>query len=157
MTDSGSERRQSAAFLLAQLGAFAAQRFGDRVGELGLQPSDVGILRIIARHEVALSQQALAGLLGVGPSRVVALIDALEKKGLVARARSARDRRNYELTLTDAGRDVMAQMRRIGSAHEREITGALSADERSTLITLLGRLARAHGLTADVHPGYRAP
>lgn len=156
MTDSRPEHWRPVAFLLAQLGGFAAQRFGERVAELGLQPSDVGILRIISRHEGALSQQALAGLLGVGPSRVVALIDQLEKKGLVARARSTRDRRNYELTLTDAGREVMGKMRRIGSAHDREITGALSAEERATLGELLGRLAAANGLTEDVHPGYRS-
>ena len=156
MTDSGAERRQPVAFLLAQVGGYAAQRFGERVAELGLQPGDVGILRIIARHEGALSQQALAGLLGVGPSRVVALIDGLEKKGLVTRARSARDRRNYELTLTDAGREVMTQMRRIGTAHDREITSALSTEERAALGALLGRVAAANGLTENVHPGYRA-
>lgn len=155
MTDSGRPPWQPVAFLLAQVGGFAAQRFGERVSELGLQPSDVGILRIISRHEGALSQQALAGLLGVGPSRVVALIDALEKKGLVARARSSRDRRNYELTLTDAGRAVMGKMRSIGSSHDRDITGALTADERAALGALLGKLAAAHGLAQGVHPGYR--
>jgi DNA-binding MarR family transcriptional regulator len=156
MTDSRPEHWQPVAFQLAQLGAFAAQRFAERVGELGLQPSDVGILRIIGKHQGALSQRALAGLLGVGPSRVVALIDQLEKKGMVARTRSAHDRRNYELTLTDAGREVMGKMRRIGSAHDRAITGSLSTEERATLGELLGRLAAANGLTEDVHPGYRS-
>ncbi|AYG03598.1 MarR family winged helix-turn-helix transcriptional regulator [Gryllotalpicola protaetiae] len=156
MTNRGPEPWQPVAFLLAQVGGFAAQRFAERVGELGLQPSDVGILRIISRHEGALSQQILAGFLGVGPSRVVALIDGLEKKGLVARARSARDRRNYELTLTDAGRDVMARMRQVGSAHDRDLTGSLTADERATLGALLGKLAAVHGLAEGVHPGYRS-
>jgi len=155
MTKQGPESWQPVAFHLAQVGAFAAQRFAERVGELGLQPSDVGILRIISRHESALSQQALAGVLGVGPSRVVALIDGLEKKDLVARTRSARDRRNYELTLTDAGREAMAKMRQVGSTHDRDVTGVLTADERATLGSLLGKLAEAHGLTEGVHPGYR--
>lgn len=151
-----TERWQPVAFQLAQVGAYAAQRFAERVADLGLQPSDVGILRIISRHEGALSQQALARLLGVGPSRVVALIDGLEKKGLVARARSQRDRRNHELTLTDAGREVMATVRRVGSAHDRDITGALTAEERRTLGALLSRLAESHGLAENVHPGYRS-
>lgn len=156
MTDSRPERPHQVAFLLAQLGAVAAQRFAERVGELGLQPGDVGILRIISRHDGALSQQELAALLGVVPSRVVALIDGLEKKGLVTRSRSPRDRRNYELRLSDAGREVMVQMRRIGTAHDRDITGALSVDERATLGALLSRLAEANGLMEGVHPGYRA-
>ena len=50
----------------------------------------------------------------------------------------------------------MVQMRRIGGAHEREIAGGLSPEEYATLSTLLGKVAEAQGLTAYVHPGYRA-
>jgi DNA-binding MarR family transcriptional regulator len=154
----GTQRRSSerVGFLLSQVGAFAAARFAERLAALGLQPGDVGVLRLIAL-DAGLSQQALAGKLGVVPSRVVVLIDDLEKKGLVARLRSAKDRRNYELSLTDAGKDVMAQMREIGSAHEEDVVRALSASERRTLGTLLTKIAESHQLIPDVHPGYRGP
>lgn len=151
------ERRdtsQRAAFLLAQVGAFAATRFAERLEPLALQPSDVGILRLIAT-EPNLSQQTLADKLGVVPSRVVVLIDALEKKGLVTRERSARDRRTYELRLTEEGRAVMNEMREIGSAHEADITTALTATERKELTRLLGKIAASHELTPNVHPDYR--
>jgi DNA-binding MarR family transcriptional regulator len=141
-------------FLLSQVGALASERFAERLAALGVQPGDVGILRLIT-VEQGLSQQALAGRLGVGPSRVVALIDELEKKGLVARERSTKDRRIHELRLTDAGESVMARMREIGSAHEEEVVHALSASERRTLGALLAKVAASHRLTPDVHPGYR--
>lgn len=141
-------------FLLSQLGAHASQRFAERVAELGLVPSDLGLLRMIA-VEPGLSQQALAKRLGVVPSRVVALIDALQQRELVERVRSTRDRRNYELQLTEHGRAVMAGMREIGMAHEAELTGALDDDERRTLGRLLAKLAESNGLSPDVHPGYR--
>lgn len=153
------ERRdapQRVAFLLSQVGAFAATRFAELLAPLGLQPSDIGILRLIAT-EPNLSQQALADRLGVVPSRVVVLIDALEQKGLVARERSARDRRTHELRLTDQGRAVMEEMREIGSAHEADVTTALTAAERKELGRLLGKIAASHGLAPGVHPGYRAP
>lgn len=146
---------QRVAFLLSQVGALAASKFAERLATINLQPGDVGILRLIAASP-GMSQQGLAGKLGVGPSRVVALIDDLEKKGLVARQRSLVDRRNHELGLTDAGRDVMAQMREIGAAHENDVVHALSADERRTLGTLLGKVAASHQLTENVHPGYRS-
>ncbi|MGH3704944.1 MAG: MarR family winged helix-turn-helix transcriptional regulator [Agromyces sp.] len=142
------------AFLLAQLGAYASARFAERVAELDLQPSDVGLLRLIAT-EPGLSQQTLAGRLGVVPSRVVALIDALERKDLVTRTRSAKDRRNYELHLSEKGRDAMSQMRRIGLAHETELLAGLDEAERRTLGALLARLAASHEISPDVHPGYR--
>lgn len=144
---------QRIGFLLSQVGGYAATRFADRLAALSLQPSDVGILRLIA-DEPNLSQQALAGRLGVGPSRVVVLIDELEKEGLVTRQRSTRDRRNYELQLSDAGRAVMGQMREIGSAHENEIVEALTPEEREMLAALLAKLAASHGLHPNVHPGY---
>jgi DNA-binding MarR family transcriptional regulator len=145
---------QRVGFLLAQVGAFAAGRFAQRLTALALQPSDVGILRLIAA-EPGLSQRMLAARLGVGPSRVVVLIDELEKKSLVVRERSIQDRRNYELRLSEAGRHVMAQMREIGAAHENEIVNALRPHERETLAALLAKIAASHGLTPNVHPGYR--
>ncbi|WP_051162770.1 MarR family winged helix-turn-helix transcriptional regulator [Nocardia brevicatena] len=147
---------QPVAFLLSQIGAFAAARFAQRLEALALQPSDVGILRLIAT-EAGLSQQALAEKLGVVPSRVVVLIDGLEKKGLVARSRSTRDRRTHELRLTGEGQTVMRQMREIGAAHEGDMTTALSKVEREELARLLGKVAASLGLTPNVHPGYSAP
>src|ERR1700740_1659861 len=88
-----------AAFLLAQLGAHAAHRFGERIKVLGLAPPHAGILRIISSTPEC-SQQALAERLGILPSRMVALIDELDAKGLVKRRRSAEDRRSYSLALT---------------------------------------------------------
>lgn len=143
-----------AAFLLAQVGARAGERFAQRLEPLAVQPSDVGILRLITTEE-SLSQQRLAEKLGVVPSRVVVLIDALEKKGLVARARSARDRRSYELRLTEEGQRVMGEMREIGSAHEQDMTAALSFEERQELARLLDKIAISLDLTPNVHPGYR--
>lgn len=145
-----------AAFLLSQVGAFAAARFAERLEPLDLQPGDIGILRLIAT-ESDLSQQGLAAKLGVVPSRVVVLIDALERKGLVTRVRSSRDRRSYELHLTEEGKAVMGKMREIGSAHEADMTTALTGPERKELARILGKIAASHDLTPNVHPGYRQP
>jgi DNA-binding MarR family transcriptional regulator len=146
---------QRGGFLLAQVGAYATMRFAQRLEDLGLTPSDIGLLRLIALNP-GQSQQTLAQSLGVVPSRVVALIDELQGKGLVSRERSTTDRRNYELQLSPAGRDVMSKMREIGSAHEKDILQVLTAAERKTLTALLTKVAASHDLTPDVHPGYRS-
>ncbi|MEP7026620.1 MAG: MarR family transcriptional regulator [Actinomycetota bacterium] len=142
------------AFLLAQIGAHAASRFAERVAVLGLTPADVGMLRLVA-SEPGRSQQSLAAALGVVPSRVVALIDALEAKGLVQRQRSTQDRRNYELHLTGEATAVLGQMREIGSAHEEDICRSLDPGQRAQLAALLQQVAAEQGLTPGVHPGYR--
>lgn len=142
------------AFLLAQLGAHASARFAARVGELGLDPPTVGLLRMIARQP-GRSQQSLAEELGVVRSRVVALIDNLEGKGLVERRRSPVDRRNHELHLTDEAGRVLGRMREVGMAHEREICAALTPAQHDQLKELLETVAAQQGLTPGVHPGFR--
>lgn len=141
-------------FLLAQLGAHATNRFADRVGELGLQPPQVGVLRMID-GEPGLSQQALAEKLGILPSRIVAIVDSLEQARLVERRRHPSDRRIYALHLTEAGHERLGQVREVVDAHDRDLLAVLSATERQQLGALLGKVVHANGLTPGVHPGFR--
>jgi DNA-binding MarR family transcriptional regulator len=143
------------AFLLAQLGAHAAARYAERIGEHGLTPPQTGILGLL-RGQPGISQQQLAELLGMLPSRVVAFVDELEAAGYVQRVRDGADRRRNSLELTAAGR---AELRTIGimaKAHENDICTGLNSEERDTLIALLRRIADQQGLTPGVHPGYRS-
>jgi len=146
--------RPRIAFLLTQLGTVAARRFAERVSELGITPADAGALRIIAFNP-GISQRDLAQRLGVGPSRIVALMDRLTAAGLVVRQRSATDRRNHELALTEHGQQTMASLRDVAIAHEKDVTTALTEAEVSELGVLLTKLAASAGLDPEVHPGYR--
>ncbi len=143
-------RPKRTAFLLSQLGALAAARFAERTRELGLTPSDAGVLRLLGRTP-GLSQRSLADRLGAVPSRVVPLIDSLEARGLVARVRSLTDRRNYELRLTAEGMKVLGQLRGIAERHEAELLAPLTSEQSAQLGSLLARLASAHALDADLH------
>ena len=151
-----SDRRTGgAAFLLAQVGAQAARRFSERMAVIGLTPADAGLLRKMV-FDPGVSQQVLAAHLGVMPSRMVALVDGLEEKGLVKRRRNPVDRRNYELSLTDQGRVLMEQIRQMATEHEEEFCAPLNKEERAQLSEFLMRLGAAQGLTPGVHPGYRS-
>jgi DNA-binding MarR family transcriptional regulator len=140
------------AFLLAQLGAHATERISERLAAIGLTPAHIGLVRAIAARP-GLSQQALAQRMGVHPSRIVALVDHLERHGFVQRRRNADDRRSYGLY--PATGDKLRQIAEIASAHEYDISAALSAQERAALKETLLRIARQQGLTPGVHPGYR--
>lgn len=142
------------AFLLAQLGAYAAGRFAERIAELDLTPPQTGLLRAVAATP-GQSQQALARHLGTPPSRLVALVDRLDERGLIERRRNPGDRRLHALYLTDAGCDLLRLVRQASHAHDVEICASLGDDERATLTALLARVAADRGLTPGVHPGYR--
>jgi len=153
-TAAASPPGPGAAFLLAQLGAYAAAQFTARVAELDLVPAQTGLLRAVAATP-GQSQQALAQLLGTPPSRLVALVDALEERGLLERRRNPDDRRLYALHLTQGGQQLLAKIGEIARTHDDAICRALDSTERDQLRTLLTRIADNHDLTPGVHPGYR--
>jgi|HubBroStandDraft_2_1064218.scaffolds.fasta_scaffold140583_2 DNA-binding MarR family transcriptional regulator len=145
---------RSPAFLLAQVGAHAAARFGERLAALELTRPHAGVLRAIAARP-GLSQQELAAQLAIVPSRLVVLVDQLEERGFVERRDHPEDRRVYSLYVTSRGTQAMTDIGRVARAHEEALCAALSAEERAQLAGLLERIASDQGLTPGVHPGFR--
>jgi DNA-binding MarR family transcriptional regulator len=101
----------------------------------------------------ASATQALAVLDGAGeplPSNTIAerllvttasmtsLLDTLEKRGLVERNRHPTDRRKILVSLTDGGSAVVDELLPVMRAGEKAAAKALSADQRETLMVLLG-------------------
>jgi DNA-binding MarR family transcriptional regulator len=142
------------AFLLSQVGAHAADDFAERLQAVELRPHEAGVLRILGSNP-GLTQKALSELLGVLPSQLVVLLDALEGKALVERRNTPADRRRYQLHLTPAGRRALNTVARITKEMETHLLRALSRRERSDLLALLQRLSSAAKITAGVHPSYR--
>jgi DNA-binding MarR family transcriptional regulator len=142
------------AFLLTQLGAYAAERFAARMATVGLTPPEAGLLRAIALTP-GQSQQALARYLRTQPSRVVAWVDDLEGRGLVERRRNSEDRRLNALHLTADGQAALQRIRQVAAAHEDELCAPLDEPARQQLKEGLQRLRAHHGLAEGVHPGFR--
>jgi DNA-binding MarR family transcriptional regulator len=144
---------RSTAFLLAQIGAHAAARFAERLGDLQLTPAHAGMLRLI-HGNAGISQRSLSSTLKIVPSRLVALIDELEDGGLVERRDSPDDRRAHALHLTRKGTEALEAIGKVARAHDDTICTGLTAEERVTLGALLRRIADQQGLTPGVHPGF---
>jgi DNA-binding MarR family transcriptional regulator len=142
------------AFLLAQVGARAAQEFARLLTPLNLAPPEAGILRLLSLSP-GISQQELAHRLHMHASRLVAVIDSLEERGLAARAVNSEDRRLYSLHLTEAGKEALHAIAGVARAHEDALCAGLSEAERSQLASLLQKIAGRQGLAPGVHPGYR--
>ena len=154
MHATGKKGNGRPAFLLAQVGAHAASKFAERMGALGLTPPDAGILRLL-RLTAGLSQQELAAKLGIHPSRLVALLDELERKGLVERKSNPDDRRQYSLHLTEKGTKTLEEIGHVAQQHQEALCAALTLEERDKLAELLRKIADQQGLSPMVHPGYR--
>ncbi|MGI8678083.1 MAG: MarR family winged helix-turn-helix transcriptional regulator [Jatrophihabitans sp.] len=152
--DAKPNRGPNSAFLLAQLGAHAAQIFGRLVAEVDLSPPLAGLLRAVATGP-GRSQQEIATQLGTPPARMVALVDDLDERGLVERRRNPDDRRLNALYLTDTGQSTLKTLGRIAGQHDNLLLAALDQTEREQLHDLLTRVVTQQGLARGVHPGYR--
>jgi len=146
--------KDQGAFLLAQLGSHAASQFAERLGVLELAPQDAGILRLL-RVAAGLSQQELASKLQIHPSRLVAILDNLEKRGFVERRANPDDRRLYSLYLTKSGGEILEKIGKVAREHQDALLSALSKEERDQLADLLLKIADQQGLVRGVHPGYQ--
>lgn len=145
-----NRRPRRIAFLLAQLGADASAAFEQALAPLGLTASEAGLLRLVGRN-LGISQKAASEQLGVGPSRVVAVLDRLEHQGNVERRRSATDRRSHEVHLTPDGEQLLAALRPIAEVHEAAFTEGLGGADLDRLAVYLETIATARGLSRDIH------
>jgi DNA-binding MarR family transcriptional regulator len=85
----------------------------------------------------------------------VAILDKLEKRGLVERSANTEDRRLYSLHLTKGGDEGLDAIREVAREHQEALLSTLDSEERETLAALLIRIADQQGLTRGVHPGYQ--
>jgi DNA-binding MarR family transcriptional regulator len=91
----------------------------------GLLGRELAVLVVLAGREPA-SQQEAARRLGIDRTTMVALLDALEAKGLVARHPDAGDRRRNVVELTAAGRSTLDRATQASDDAERRFLAPLT-------------------------------
>src|SRR5215467_2521163 len=131
------------AFLASQVGALSSRLWNRTVEKLTLDSRTAMLLWNVAMTE-GRTQRELAIALQVPGSRVVEMVDELERRGLVERRIRAGDRRLRELHLTSKGRQLVDRILDLGEGHEEQFTAGLAPSEREALVALLTKLAMAH-------------
>lgn len=130
-------------YLLKHAQARMAELNREALSPYGIDGRDLVVLQVIADQESA-SQQDAARRLGVDRTTMVALVDALEAKGLVARQPHAEDRRKKVVTLTTKGRGTLRRASRAGDEAEQRLLAALSTTDAARLRKLLATIVH-HG------------
>ena len=113
----------------------------EHLAPVGVSGRELAVLLFLDDRDPG-SQQQVAGRLGVDRTTMVALIDGLEAKGLVARRADAGDRRRNVLELTGDGHTALARAVFASGEAERQLLAELDDAESAQLRTLLTRLAR---------------
>lgn len=145
-----TRRRQSdtdavltACRLLVGVSAQSVAAVSDRVTLTQLR-----ILTVVgSRRTVSLRE--LAGFTGLHMSRASRACDRLVGQGLIRREYDAADRRTIRLTLSPAGRTVIADVAEARRTAIRPALRRLTAAERADLVNTLQRLTDAAGEPAE--------
>jgi DNA-binding MarR family transcriptional regulator len=133
------------AYRLGYLFKHAHQRLLELAGPamvpFGIDGRELAVLAVLGAA-VPMSQQEAAEELGVDRTTMVALVDALEHKGLVERHRSQSDRRKNIVELTPAGQKCLQGAGQARDAAEREFLAPLGAAGARSFVRALQILAR---------------
>jgi MarR family transcriptional regulator, organic hydroperoxide resistance regulator len=111
-------------FRLIRLESRLGAAVSERLREIGLSVPQCDVLTTLTEEE-GISQQALAQRLYVTKGNISGLLDRLESAALVERRTTAADRRQYEIYLTQAGRETAQRAIAIQHAFVRKIFGRL--------------------------------
>lgn len=110
----------------------------------GLTAQQFKVLIMIARF-CAETPADLCRMLSLDSGSMTRMLDRLEQKDLLVRARSDADRRQVRLMLTDAGQAISDQLPQIGAQAMNQMVGVLDQDELITLEKILTKILVASG------------
>lgn len=126
----------------------ARRRLDSALAPLELRSRDFWLLAIAGKGDV--SQHEMAELCGLDPSSLVAVLDALERRGWIRRERNPNDRRMQWVRRTEAGDGLFARALPLARRAEARQLAALPAARQRQLVAAMRRL-----ITANVAPASR--
>jgi DNA-binding MarR family transcriptional regulator len=115
--------------------------FVERMAPFQLKPVDFSVLSLV-RHNPGITSRQLCTALGILPPNLVGMVNALEKRELVARQPHPRDGRAVGLHLTARGEKLMRDAEQTAAELEADFAARLSPSELRNLITLLKKVYR---------------
>src|SRR5213595_2232723 len=96
------------------------------------------------------TQAALADAIGADKTRIIAILDELQDKGLIERVADPEDRRARLLAITREGRRVKDATQAAIQRGEERWLGTLSAGDRASFLRILQELSRVDWSGVDL-------
>jgi DNA-binding MarR family transcriptional regulator len=113
--------------------------FLQRMEPFELKPVEFSVLSVVA-HNPGITSRQLCATLGILPPNLVGMVNALERRELIARKPHPRDGRAMGLHLTPAGQKMVREAEKTAAALEADVASRLTAAELQMLIKLLKKV-----------------
>src|SRR3954471_10644049 len=133
------DRLESLGLLIHGLSKGWREELDRRLRPLGLTRVQWQALLWLRRAGGVLMQRGLSDSLEIGPPATVALVDRMQRDGLVTRSAVAGDRRRNAVTLTPKARRLLKTIEAAAGGLRRDVVAGLTRDEIRQLCSLLGK------------------
>lgn len=134
-----ADRLEALGLLILGLSKSWREELDRRLRPLGLTRVQWQALLWLSRAGGTLVQRELSDCLEIGAPATVALVDRMERDGLVARCAVPGDRRRKAVVLTPNARRLLTTIEAAAGQLRREVMSGLTRDEINTLCALLGK------------------
>jgi DNA-binding MarR family transcriptional regulator len=138
---------------LRQLGSLISTELDRSVRRQGFSGAAFGVLQVLHESGGSAAPHEISDRLAVSRATVTGLLDGLERRRLVRRARHPGDRRMLRVEMTGRAQVLLAELLPEHNRAVGRIFAGLGAPEQQQLVTLLNRL-QAH--LRPVRPGLTA-
>jgi MarR family transcriptional regulator, transcriptional regulator for hemolysin len=121
---------------LNQTARLVGQQFDRALTEAGGSLPVWLVLLSLANRKPA-TQRELAGLIGIAEATMSHHLGAMERQGLISRARNEANRRIHDVTVTEAGLARFRELREAAVAFDARLNAGLTAADQARLAELL--------------------
>ena len=142
------ELAEDVGFLLARAGSLAIRSLNRALEPYGMRARHYAALCLAAEGE-GVRQRTIGTSLGLDPSQVVALVDDLERLGLVSRRPDPSDRRTRLVVVSPRGRQVRDEGRRAAHRVHEQMLAAVDGSDQRHLVVLLQAIVADQVTRAD--------
>jgi MarR family transcriptional regulator, lower aerobic nicotinate degradation pathway regulator len=132
--------RELPSWLAGQVARRAEVLVGDALAQEGVRRQHFTVMTSLSEQGPA-SQATLGRRLWIDRSDLNAILNDLERDGLISRVRDEQDRRRNVVELTPRGADALTRLDKRVDAAQRSLLEPLSVTDRRELVRLLGQLA----------------
>ncbi|KUM95771.1 MarR family transcriptional regulator [Streptomyces cellostaticus] len=139
-TDAQTTLTSRLGYLLKHVHLRFTEASAQALAPFGVDGRELAVLAVLAADR-PLSQMEAAGRISVDRTTMVALVDTLEGKGLVARRRSTEDRRRNTVQPTPEGQELLREAELARAEAERRFLAALSDTDTECFLRALRTLA----------------
>lgn len=130
-------------YRLAVLAARVSRGFSGRYRErFGLSISEWRVMAHLSQAD-SVSVRDIHNRANLEKSKASRAAARLEAAGLVAKREGESDRRLVAISLTDKGREMMAELIPVALGYEAELLAALSAEDKAALDRIVNTLLRS--------------